>query len=99
MREASRVISMMATSRNWLATLSDPEEIALAKGFRRHERRRLVYLDLAGLPFLAALVALSLNGLANPSIVGLFFSTFVLLRGIPIYPRPDPYPRRVMAAS
>jgi hypothetical protein len=80
-------LAMMATSRDWLATLSDPEEIALAKGFRRHERRRLVYFDLASLPLLSALVALSLIGLVNPSIVGLIFSTFLLLRGVPIYLR------------
>ena len=80
-------LAVMATSRNWLATLTDPEEIALAKGFRRHERRRVVYFDLAGLPFLAAVVAFSLIGLADPSIVGLAFSTLLLLRGVPIYLR------------
>ena len=80
-------LAVMATSRNWFATLTDPEEIALAKGFRRHERRRVVYFDLAGLPLLAAVAAFSLIGLVNPSIVGLVFSTFVLLRGVPIYLR------------
>lgn len=80
-------LAVMATSNNWLITLTDPEEIALAKGFRRYERRRRVYFDLIGLPFLAAAVALTLIGLVNPSIVGLIFSTFLLLRPIPIYLR------------
>jgi hypothetical protein len=80
-------LAVMATSRNWLSTLTDPEEVALAKGFRRHERRRLVYFDLASLPFLAAAVALSVIGLMNPSVVGLVFSTFLLLRSIPVYLR------------
>jgi hypothetical protein len=33
-------LAVVATSRPWIATLTDPEEIRLAKGCRRHESRR-----------------------------------------------------------
>lgn len=74
-------LAMMAGSRDWIATLTDPEEIALAKGFRRHERRHRVYIDLAALPFMLAAGVLALAGLLSPAALGLVASTFVLIRG------------------
>lgn len=58
-------LAYMATSRNWIATLSDPEEIALARGFRRHERRYVVYADLAVVPFVVAAAVLLVAGLVS----------------------------------
>jgi hypothetical protein len=78
---------MMAGSRDWLATLTDPEEIALARGFRRHERRYRLYVDLAALPFMAAAGVLALDGVFGPGVLGLVASTFILLRGFVVYLR------------
>ncbi len=80
-------LAMMAGSRNWLATLTDPEEIALARGFRRHERRHRVYVDLAALPFMTAAGIFALAGLLTPGALGLVASTFLLLRGLVLYLR------------
>lgn len=74
-------LAMMAGSRDWLATLTDPEENALARGFRRHERRYRVYIDLAALPFMAAAGILALGGLLGPGVLGLVAGAFVLVRG------------------
>jgi hypothetical protein len=74
-------LAMMAGSRDWLATLTDPEEIALARGFRRHERRYRVYIDLAALPFMAAAGVLALGGLLGPGVLGLVAGAFLLVRG------------------
>jgi hypothetical protein len=80
-------LAVMAGSRDWLATLTDPEEIALARGFRRHERRYRLYVDLAVLPFMIAAGVLAMAGLLPAGALGLVASTFILLRGLVVYLR------------
>jgi Flp pilus assembly protein TadB len=77
----------MATSRNWIVTLTDPEEIALARGFRQHERRYIVYADLAVVPFVVAAAVLMLAGLASIGVVGLVAFTFTTVRNVVVYLR------------
>jgi hypothetical protein len=80
-------LAEIARSRAWLATLTDPEEIELATGFHRHERRRRVYFDLAALPFLAAAGVLAIVGLLPISVLGIVAGAFACVRPIPIYLR------------
>ena len=80
-------LAYVATSRNWIAALTDPEEIALARGFRRHERRYIVYADLAVVPFVVAAAALMLAGLVSIGVVGLVAFIFTTVRGAVVYLR------------
>jgi Flp pilus assembly protein TadB len=80
-------LAYMATSRNWLATLTDPEEIALARGFRRHERRYIVYADLAVVPFVVAAAVLMLAGLVSIGVAGLVAFIFTTARSGVLYLR------------
>jgi Flp pilus assembly protein TadB len=81
-------LAAMATSRKWLATLTDPEEIKLAKGQRRHESRRRLYFDLAFLPLLLAVTVLVLAGaLSAASILMIVFPGYVLVRSFWVYRR------------
>jgi hypothetical protein len=79
-------LAMMSTSREWIGTLTDPEEIKLAKGFRRHESRRLLSIDLICLPLLLAAAALSL-ALHTDLIVLTVFFAYGLVRNIWTYRR------------
>jgi hypothetical protein len=81
-------LAAMATSRNWIATLTDPEEIRLAKGERRHERRRRLYFDLAAIPILFAAAAFVVAGVVSAtSILVLIFPGYILVRSFWIYHR------------
>lgn len=80
-------LAYMAISRQWIATLTDPEEIALAQGFRRHERRFIVYADLAVLPVVIATAILMLGGLVSIGIVGLVAFIFTTVRNLVVYLR------------
>lgn len=81
-------LAVMATSRRWIATLTDPEEIRLAKGCRRREGRRRLNFDLIGLPVLLGAAILALAGVLNadPVLLSLFYA-FALLRTFWIYRR------------
>jgi hypothetical protein len=69
-------LAAMTTDPRWMGTLSDPEEIQLAKGFARRERRRLAPYEVA-LGVVAALaVALTLAGLVPMSTVGISLGLF-----------------------
>jgi hypothetical protein len=72
-------LAAMTTSRAWLATLTDPEEIELAKGFSRRERRRRAYADLAVTALLIVAVALALAGVLPFSTWGLILGCYTLL--------------------
>ena len=75
------------TSRDWIATLTDPEEIKLAKGRRREESRRRINFDLAALPiFLAASIAVVAGVLSQSVLLYVLFG-FALIRSIWIYRR------------
>jgi Flp pilus assembly protein TadB len=75
-------LAEMSRSRAWIRTLTDPEEIDLATGFHRHERRYRVYFDLEALPLMVAAGVLALAGLVPMAALGLVASTFALVRGI-----------------
>ena len=81
-------LAVMATSRSWLETLTDPEEIKLAKGCRRRERRHRLNYDLAALPVLLVAVALVLAGVidAMPILYSLLF-LYAILRNVWSYRR------------
>lgn len=80
-------LAEMSRSRDWLRTLTDPEEIDLATGFYRHERRYRVYVDLAALPFMVAAGCLALAGLVPVAMLGLAASAFTLVRAAVFYLR------------
>lgn len=80
-------LAVVATSRNWMATLTDPEEIRLAKGCRRRESRRRVNFDLAAMPLFLAVAALALTGVLSQSILLSLFLAFGLVRNSLIYRR------------
>lgn len=72
-------LAAMTTSRAWLATLTDPEEIELAKGFSRRELRRRAYVDLVVTAFLVVAVALALAGVLPFSTWGLILGCYTLI--------------------
>jgi Flp pilus assembly protein TadB len=80
-------LAEMTRSRAWIGTLTDPEEVDLAKGFYRQERRFRVYFDLAALPFMVAAGVLALAGLLPISALGLVAGAFALIRGFALYLR------------
>jgi hypothetical protein len=73
-------LAAMTTNPRWMRTLSDPEEVELARGFSRHERRRLAYFELASGAVAALAVALTLAGLAPVSTVGLGLGLVAMVR-------------------
>jgi hypothetical protein len=81
-------LAVMATSRSWLGTLTDPEEIKLAKGCRRRERRYRLNYDLAAWPVLLVALALVLTGVidATPILYSLLF-LYAILRSLWNYRR------------
>jgi hypothetical protein len=80
-------LAVVATSRSWIAALTDPEEIKLAKGRRRDESRRRIKFDLAALPVFVATSALVLTGaLGEPALLIVLFG-FTAARLIWIYRR------------
>ena len=81
-------LAVVATSRNWIATLTDPEEIRLARGCRRRESRRRVNFDLVALLLFAPALALALIGLLKAELVVLaVFFVVGFVRNIWIYRR------------
>jgi Flp pilus assembly protein TadB len=80
-------LAVMATSRNWMATLTDPEEIRLAKGRRSQEGRHRLKVDLAALPVFIAASALVLAGVLNEQILLVLLFAFALVRMIWTYRR------------
>lgn len=80
-------LAVIATSRNWMATLTDPEEIRLAKGRRSQEGRRRLKVDLWALPVFIAASALVLAGLLNAQILIAVLFGFGLVRGVWTYRR------------
>jgi hypothetical protein len=81
-------LAAMATSRKWIATLTDPEEIRLAKGCRRRESRRRLNYDLVVMPILLVLAGLVIAGVLAPQPI-LFSALYgaALLRLLWIYRR------------
>lgn len=77
----------MATSRDWIATLRDPEEIRLAKGRRSQEGRDRLKFDLAALPVFIATAVLVLAGVLNVEVLLSVLFAFGLIRGIWDYRR------------
>jgi Flp pilus assembly protein TadB len=77
----------MATSRNWMATLTDPEEIRLAKGRRGQEGRHRIKVDLAALPVFVAAGVLVLAGVLDEQILLVLLFAFGLVRMIWTYRR------------
>jgi hypothetical protein len=75
-------LAAMATEPSWMKTLSDPEEIQLAKGFARRERRQLAYYGLALWVLIAIAVALTVAGLLSFSDVGIAVG---LVAAIPLF--------------
>jgi hypothetical protein len=80
-------LAVIATSRNWIATLTDPEEIRLAKGRRSQEGRHRLKVDLAALPVFIATSVLVLAGVLNAQILVSVLFAFGLIRGIWAYKR------------
>lgn len=80
-------LAVVATSRSWIATLTDPEEIKLAKGRRRDESRRRISFDLAALPLFVATSALVLAGVLGESALLIVLFGFTVVRGIWLYRR------------
>jgi len=73
-------LAAMTTSLAWRATLTDPEEIALANGFSRRERRRRSYLDLAATALLVVGVAATLAGLLPLSVCTFGLAIYAMVR-------------------
>jgi hypothetical protein len=80
-------LAVMATSRNWIATPTDPEEIRLAKRCRSYEGRRRLKFDLAALPVFIAASVLVLAGLLSEQVLLSVLFAFGLVRGIWAYKR------------
>jgi hypothetical protein len=75
-------LAVIATSRNYMATLTDPEEIRLAKGRRSQESRRRLVFDLAAVPVFLAGWALVVAGVIGSGVLLTLLLTFGLLRSI-----------------
>ena len=73
-------LAAMTTSRTWLSTLDDPEEIELANGFARRERRRRSYFDVSALALIWLCAALILAGVLPTSACTLGFSVYGVVR-------------------
>jgi hypothetical protein len=80
-------LAEMARRRAWLDTLTDPEEIELATGFYRHERRYRLYFDLAALPFIAAAGILVMTGLLSVAFLGIVAGFLTCVRALVLYLR------------
>jgi hypothetical protein len=81
-------LAVVATSRSWMATLTDPEEMRLAKGRRSRERRERLVFDLVALLLALAAAAVALAGL-TPSSIAFWsvFGLFLVLRPAWLYRR------------
>jgi hypothetical protein len=73
-------LAAMATNPAWMKTLTDPEEVRLAKGLARRERRHLAYYDLAAGVLVALTIALALAGVLPFSFAGLCLGVLAMIR-------------------
>ena len=73
-------LAAMTTDYGWMRTLSDPEDVELARGFARREGRRLAHYELAAGVVVALAVALTLAGLAPFSFVALGLALVAAVR-------------------
>jgi hypothetical protein len=73
-------LAAMTTDPSWMSTLSDPEEVELAKGFHRRERRGLAYYDMAASVIAALVVALTLSGMTHLSVAGIALGLLAVIR-------------------
>lgn len=73
-------LAAMTTDHRWMKTLTDPEEVELARGFARRERRRLGYYDVAALVVAALTVALTLVGILHLSDAGIGLGLLAMIR-------------------
>jgi hypothetical protein len=73
-------LAAMTTEPRWMKTLTDPEEVRLAGGFARRERRRLARYDVASAAVVALVVALALAGLTSLSNAGFALGLVALIR-------------------
>ncbi|HTT93224.1 MAG TPA: hypothetical protein VMF55_01010 [Solirubrobacterales bacterium] len=73
-------LASMTTDPRWMRTLSDPEEVALARGFSRRQSRSLAHFELAAGVVAALAVVLTLAGLAPASTVGIGLGLVALVR-------------------
>jgi Flp pilus assembly protein TadB len=80
-------LAVIALSRNWMATLTDPEEIRLARGRRSLEGRRRLIFDLAALPAFIGTAVLALAGVLSAQVVLTVVFAFGLIRSIWVYRR------------
>jgi Flp pilus assembly protein TadB len=80
-------LAVIALSRDWMATLTDPEEIKLAKGRRSQESRHRLVVDLAALPVFAAAAVLTLAGVLNDQILIAILLAFGVVRPLWAYRR------------
>jgi Flp pilus assembly protein TadB len=80
-------LAVIATSRNWMATLTDPEEIRLAKGRRSQESRRRMKVDLAAVPVFVLVAALALAGVLGVGAVVSVLLAFGFFRNAWTYRR------------
>lgn len=80
-------LAVIATSRNWMTTLTDPEEIRLAKGRRSREGRHRLKVDLLALPVFIAASTLVLAGVLNAQALIFVLFAFSLMRGLWTYKR------------
>jgi hypothetical protein len=88
-------LAAMTTSRTWLSTLDDPEEIELAKGFARRERRRRGHFDVAALALIWFCAALVLAGVLPTSACTLGFSVYGVVRLLAEFGRNQQLKRRL----
>jgi hypothetical protein len=75
-------LAVIATSRNWMATLTDPEEIRLAKGRRSREGLHRLKVDLWALPLFIVAAALILAGAVSTQVVIPVLLTFGFARNL-----------------
>lgn len=75
-------ISTSARSKDWRVSLTDSEELELAAGLRRRDRRRRAYGELAALPVLLVAAILALTGLVGTGIIGLAFGLSAVFTGL-----------------
>jgi hypothetical protein len=73
-------LAAMTTDPRWMGTLTDPEEVQLAKGFARRERRRLGRYDLVALVIAVLAVALAMAGVLGLGAVGIGLGLLASIR-------------------
>ncbi|HTT93222.1 MAG TPA: hypothetical protein VMF55_01000 [Solirubrobacterales bacterium] len=81
-------LAYMASAPNWVGTLTDPDEIELAKGFMRQEKRRRIYIDLlVASPLAITAALLVLAGALPVGGVGVILGAFAVFRPLEVFRR------------